>query len=121
VNAIVSSAPCPSERDPTRGIEPGALRRIGHRDFRFGDLRFASMGRRREGREVAAALRRADDFGWTGFFNRGDGGAGLTAVGARRRCADRFSAMAPAITIQLAADTVRPPSRGQGSTMPAWR
>ncbi len=70
VNAIVSSTPSPSERDPTRGIEAGVLRCIVHRGFRRGVLRLALMGCRRERREEAAVLRRADGFDWIGFFDR---------------------------------------------------
>jgi len=62
------------------------------------------MGFRRDGREVTAALRRADAIGWTGFFDRGDvpaRGAGVVDLGARRRGAGRFSAMAPAINAPI--------------------
>jgi len=69
VHAIVSSTPCPSEREPTRGIEARVQRRIVHRGFRRDALRFALMGCRREGREAAAAVRSADVCGLAGFFD----------------------------------------------------
>ena len=99
VHAIVASPPRPSERDPTRRIEAGVVRCIVHRGFRLGVLRFALMGGRREAREVVAVLRRADGFGRPRFLDGGDvptRAPALTAFGARRRFAGRFSAMAPA-------------------------
>jgi hypothetical protein len=104
MDAIVASTPRPSERDPAGGIEAVVLRRIVHRCFRRGVLGFALTGCRREGREGTAALRRAEGFGWTGFFSRGDvtaRGAGLVNLGVRRGCAGRFSAMAPAINAPI--------------------
>jgi len=67
-------------------------------------LRFAVMDCRREGREVATALRCADDFDCTGLFDREDlpsRGGGLVDLAALRRGAGRFSAVAPAINAPI--------------------
>ena len=56
------------------------------------------------GREAAAALGRAEVFGLAGFFDGADvraRRAGLLDLGALRRCAGCFSAMAPAINAPI--------------------
>jgi hypothetical protein len=98
VDAIVSGPTCPSERDPTCGINvvsTGAVDWFSHHRFPTGVLRGEFRIGRRVGRLVAAALRR-DDFPFirAGFVNRGDLRvrlAGLVALGARCRCPRCFT------------------------------